>query len=86
MVITYQKLKKSPLLQIWEKLENPLLQENLLSKKLVSQVLSTITRDSTIKRYTITRGDCTKLSISVGVIGTEVLATRQASGQKPFLF
>ena len=51
--------KKHPLLKIGGKHENPLLQENLLSKKSVSQVLSTITRDSTIKRYTITRGDCT---------------------------
>ena len=51
-------LKKCPLLRIWEKHENPLLQENLFSKKLVSQVLSTISRDSTITRYTITRGDC----------------------------
>ena len=50
--------KKRPLLKIGGKHENPLLQENLLSKKSVSQVLSTITRDSTITRYTITRGDC----------------------------
>ena len=54
--------KKRPLLISWEKHENPLLQENLLSKKSVSQVLSTITRDSTIKRYTITRGDCIELT------------------------
>ena len=50
--------KKRPQLKIGGKHENPLLQENLLSKKLVSQVLSTITRDSTITRYTITRSDC----------------------------
>ena len=59
MVYAYWMLKNSPLLQIWEKLENPLFQENLFGKKSVSQVLSTITRNSTIKRYTITRGDCT---------------------------
>ena len=54
--------KKRPLLKIGGKHENSLLQENLLSKKSVSQVLSTITRDSTITRYTITRGECTMLS------------------------
>ena len=40
--------------------KNPLLQENLLNKKSVFRVLSTISRDSTITRYTITRVDlCT---------------------------
>ena len=37
--------------------KNPLLQENLLNK--VFGVLSTISRYSTITRYTITRVDCT---------------------------
>ena len=36
--------------------KNPLLQENLLNK--VFGVLSTISRYSTITRYTITRVDC----------------------------
>ena len=39
--------------------KNPLLQENLLNKKSVFRVLSTISRDSTITRYTITSVDCT---------------------------
>ena len=38
--------------------KNPLLQENLLNKKSVFRVLSTISRDSTITRYTITSVDC----------------------------
>ena len=39
-------------------MENPLLQEKLLNKKTVAGVLSTISRYSTITRYTITRVDC----------------------------
>ena len=38
--------------------KNPLLQENLLNKKLVCRVLSTISRNCTITRYTITSVDC----------------------------
>ena len=44
-------------------MENPLLQEKLLNKKTVAGVLSTISRYSTITRYTITRGDCTFILI-----------------------
>ena len=43
-------------------MENPLLQEKLLNKKTVAGVLSTISRYSTITRYTITRVDCIKMS------------------------
>ena len=42
-------------------MENPLLQEKLLNKKTVAGVLSTISRYSTITRYTITRVDCTSI-------------------------
>ena len=42
--------------------KNPLLQENLLNKKSVFRVLSTISRDSTITRYTITSVDCSCLA------------------------
>ena len=41
--------------------KNPLLQENLLNKKSVFRVLSTISRDSTITRYTITSVDCNSI-------------------------
>ena len=51
--------------------KNPLLQENLLNKKSVFRVLSTISRDSTITRYTITRVDCTYITDNVSSkIGT----------------
>ena len=42
-------------------MENPLLQEKLLNKKTVAGVLSTISRYSTITRYTITRVDCSRI-------------------------
>ena len=46
-------------------MENPLLREKLLNKKTVAGVLSTISRYSTITRYTITRVDCTTIYLHI---------------------
>ena len=54
-------------------MENPLLQEKLLNKKTVAGVLSTISRYSTITRYTIMRVDCinkVEIPISISMIYT----------------
>ena len=52
--------------------KNPLLQENLLHKYLVPGVLSTISRYSTITRYTITRGDCSIYSLTEFLINKSI--------------
>ena len=56
-------------------MENPLLQEKLLNKKTVFGVLSTISRYSTITRYTITRVDCAYIEYEIGKLKYRKLNT-----------
>ena len=55
--------------------KNPLLQENLLNKKSVFRVLSTISRDSTITRYTITSVDCTYIVCTYILLKNHIKST-----------